>query len=274
MTGTLDGDPALLVLLAVVLGGLGLAVGSFLNVVIYRVPDGASVIRPASACPACHTPIAARDNIPIVSWLLLRGRCRACGARISARYAVVEAVTAVVWLGLGWWALAAEQLSLLPWLLVLGSACVALTFIDLEHHRLPDAIVFPLYPVGVLGLALAGILGGAWPLADAGIGIAIWLVVIGGLWLISGGRGMGFGDVKLAPILGATLGWVGVAAAAVGLFAAFALAAVVGIVLMAARRAGRRSHIPFGPFLVVGGAVGLVAGQAIWEAYTQALSGP
>lgn len=273
MSGTLDGDPLLLVLVGVALGALGLAVGSFLNVLIHRVPEGRSVIRPASACPSCGTPISARDNIPILSWLLLRGRCRSCGARISARYAVVEALTALVWLGLGWWALAADQLPLLPWLLVLGSACVALTFIDLEHHRLPDAIVFPLYPAGVVGLVIAGLFGGRWPLVDAAIGVGIWLVVIGGLWLISGGRGMGFGDVKLAPILGATLGWVAVAAASVGLFAAFTLAAVVGIVLMAARRAGRRSHIPFGPFLVVGAAVGLVSGQAIWEAYTGMMSG-
>lgn len=260
-------DPAVLVLGGVVLGVLGLAVGSFLNVVIHRVPDGHSIVRPPSACPGCGTPISARDNIPILSWLLLRGRCRTCGMRISARYPLVELLNAVVWLALAWWALAADQVPLLPWLLVLGSACVALTFIDLEHHRLPDAIVLKLYPAGLVGLALAGLLSGAWPLATAAIGVAAWVVVIGGVWFVSGGRGMGFGDVKLAPILGATLGWVGVSAAVIGLFSAFALGALVGIVLILARRAGRKSAIPFGPFLVVGAAIGLVAGEPIWQGY-------
>lgn len=260
-------DAAALVLGGVLLGLLGLAVGSFLNVVIYRVPEGRSIVRPPSACPGCGTPISARDNIPVVSWILLRGRCRTCGERISARYPLVELLTAIVWLALAWWAVAADHLPLLPWLLVLGSACVALTFIDLEHHRLPDAIVLKLYPIGVVGLIVAGLLSGEWPLAAAGIGVAVWLVVIGGVWFISGGRGMGFGDVKIAPILGATLGWVGVPAAVVGLFSAFALGAVTGIVLMIARRAGRKSAIPFGPFLVVGAGIGLVLGDAIWTGY-------
>ena len=260
-------DPTAVVLGALILAALGLAVGSFLNVVIHRVPDGTSIVRPASACPECGTPIRPRDNVPVVSWLLLRGRCRTCRAPISLRYPLVELLNAALWLALGWWAAAAGQLALLPWLLVLGSACVALAFIDLEHHRLPDAIVLRLYPVGAVGLGLAGLLSGTWPLAAAGIGVAVWLVVIGGVWFVSGGRGMGFGDVKLAPVLGATLGWVGVSAAIVGLFSAFALGAIVGIALMVARRAGRKSAIPFGPFLVLGAGVGLVLGEPGWDAY-------
>ena len=260
-------DTGLLVVGGIVLAALGLAVGSFLNVVVYRVPEGRSIVRPPSACPGCGTPISPRDNIPVLSWLLLKGRCRTCGTRISVRYPLVELLNAAVWLALAWWASAADELPLLPWLLVLSSACVALTFIDLEHHRLPDAIVLKLYPAAVVGLAIAGLLSGEWPLVDAGIGILVWLVVIGGVWFVSGGRGMGFGDVKLAPVLGATLGWVGVSAAVVGLFSAFALGALVGIVLMVARRAGRKSAIPFGPFLVVGSAIGLVCGQPVWDAY-------
>ncbi len=267
-------DTALLVLGTVVLGLVGLAVGSFLNVVIYRVPEGRSIIRPASACPSCQAAIAPRDNIPILSWLLLRGRCRSCGVRISPRYPLVEALTALVWLGLGWWAGATGEWGLLPWLLVLGSACVALTVIDLDHHRLPDAIVLPLYPIGIAGLAVAGLVDGEWPLIPAAIGVAVWLVVIGGVWLISGGRGMGFGDVKLAPVLGATLGWVSVSAAVVSLFLAFALGAVVGIILMVAGRAGRKSAIPFGPFLVAGAGIGLVAGSGVWEAYVGMMGSP
>ena len=259
--------------MALLLGGLGLAVGSFLNVVIYRVPLGLSIVSPGSACPGCHTAIAARDNIPVLSWLLLRGRCRTCGARISPRYPLVELLNAVLWLGLAWWALTADALGLLPLLLVLGSAGIALAFIDLEHHRLPDAIVLPLYPVTAAGLVLDGLVTGEWPWLDLAIGVAVWLGVIGGLWLVSGGRGMGFGDVKLAPVLGGVLGWTAVAAAVVGLFAAFALGAIVGIALMLARKAGRRSALPFGPFLIVGALIGLVAGSWVADAYLGTISG-
>lgn len=267
-------DPVVLAFLTVLLVGLGLVVGSFLNVVIYRVPLGLSIVRPGSACPGCHTPIAPRDNIPVVSWLLLRGRCRTCGTGISARYPLVELLNAAVWVALAAWAANTPgQLGLLPLLLVLGSAGLALLFIDLEHHRLPDAIVLPLYPVTLVGLVIAGVTAGHWPIGPAAIGVAIWLVVIGGLWFVTGGRGMGFGDVKLAPILGATLGWVAVASAIVGLFLAFALGAIVGLALMAARRAGRRSALPFGPFLLVGSAIGLVAGPALVDAYLGWLGG-
>jgi leader peptidase (prepilin peptidase)/N-methyltransferase len=262
-------DAAVLLTFGIVmLAGVGLAVGSFLNVVIYRVPLGLSIVRPGSACPTCHTPIGARDNVPVFSWLVLRGRCRTCRERISPRYPLVEILNAAVWLGLGWWAWHSDGLVwLLPLLLVLGSAGIALFFIDIEHHRLPDAIVLPLYPVTAAGLALAGIMSGAWPLTTTLVGVALWLIVIGGLWLVTGGRGMGFGDVKLAPILGATLGWVGVSSAAVGLLVAFATGAIVGVCLMAARRAGRRSALPFGPFLIIGSAVGLVVGEAAGTAY-------
>lgn len=267
-------DPALVALAAVFLAGLGLVVGSFLNVVIYRVPLDLSIVRPGSACPGCGNPIAPRDNIPVLSWLLLRGRCRHCAEPISGRYPLVEILNAVVWLAMGAWAISDAGIpALLPLLLVLGSAGVALYFIDLDHHRLPDAIVLPLYPVTAVGLVLAGLLTGAWPLVEALIGVAIWLVVIGGLWLVSGGRGMGFGDVKLAPVLGATLGWVSIASAGVGLFTAFLLGAVVGVVLLVARRAGRRSAIPFGPFLLVGALVGLFWGSVIADGYLGLMGG-
>lgn len=251
----------------VLLGGLGLAVGSFLNVVIYRVPLDLSVVRPRSACPGCGAMITWRDDIPVLSWLLLRGRCRSCGQPISVRYPLVELLNAAMWLGIAGWAVVNDRVALLPLLLVLTSAGIALFAIDLEHHRLPDAIVLPLYPVTLAGLALDGLVSGEWPVIPALVGVGIWLLVIGGLWLLTGGRGMGFGDVKLAPVLGATLGWVSVSAAAVALFAAFALGAVVGVGMMLARRAGRRTAIPFGPFLLVGALIGLVAGGAVGSAY-------
>lgn len=264
----------MLPVIVVLIGLLGVIIGSFLNVVIHRVPEGQSLVRPGSACPACGAAVRPRDNIPLVSWLLLRGRCRDCSAPISSRYPIVEAVTGVLWALLAWWALVTpDALPLLPLVLVLTAAGVALTVIDLDHHRLPNAIVLTLYPVTVGGLLLAGALGGRWPLVAAGIGAALWLVVIGIPWLVSGGRGMGFGDVKLAPVLGVTLGWWALSASVVGLFLAFGLGAVVGIILMIAGRAGRKTALPFGPFLLAGALVGLLVGPAIGSAYGSWLSG-
>jgi leader peptidase (prepilin peptidase)/N-methyltransferase len=264
-------DDSLNLLVLVILGGMGLIVGSFLNVVIYRVPLGLSIVSPGSACPSCGTAIAPRDNIPVLSWLLLRARCRACGEHISARYPLVELVTGLLWVALGWWAIGADALAVLPLLLVLGSAGVALTMIDIDHHRLPDAIVLPLYPVTVVGLVFAGLIGHAWPLAATAIGAGAWLLLIGGLWLLTGGRGMGFGDVKLAPVLGATLGWIGVGTALVGLLAAFVLGGLLGVVLLVSGRAGRKAKMPFGPFLLAGALVGLFWGAALWDAYVGSL---
>jgi leader peptidase (prepilin peptidase)/N-methyltransferase len=261
-------DPVVTVVVVVLLGGLGLIVGSFLNVVIYRVPRDLSIVRPGSACPGCGTPISPRDNIPVVSWLILRGRCRTCGEPISGRYPLVEGLNAVLWLALGWWAWRPEGIDpLLPWLLVLGSAGLALFFIDIDHHRLPDAIVLPLYPLGVAGLVFAGLVSARWPLGEVAIGVGAWLVVIGGIWLLTGGRAMGFGDVKLAPVLAATLGWVGVSSALVGLLAAFVLGGGVGLVLMLSGRARRGTHMAFGPFLLLGALVGLIWGEPIGAAY-------
>lgn len=267
-------DTTAATVLVVLLGVAGLAVGSFLNVVIHRVPEGTSVIRPRSSCPSCHEPVRPRDNIPVVSWILLRGCCRDCSARISWRYPLVEVATALLWAALGAWLIATEaSLSLLPVLLVVGSAGVALTAIDLDHHRLPNAIVLPLYPVVVLGLALSGLATGAWEVLPALAGAGVWLVVVGIPWLVSGGRGMGFGDVKLAPVLGALLGWFALSSAVVGLFAAFALGAVTGIALMLARRAGRRTALPFGPFLLAGALLGLLVGPSVAGGYIGLLSG-
>lgn len=267
-------DPVLVVGYYVLVGGLGLIVGSFLNVLIYRVPAGMSIVRPPSACPTCHTPIKMRDNIPVLSWLLLRGRCRSCGSAISPRYPLVEAFNGLLWLLLAWWALDGDTINpLLPLALVLTAAGVALAFIDLEHHRLPDAIVLPLYPITVVGLLFAGLMSGEWPWSSALIGLAVWLGPIGALWFFSGGRGMGFGDVKLAPVLGVTLGWVGVGAAVVGLFAAFLVGGIVGVALMVARRAGRRSQLAFGPYLLIGALLGLLVGEPIWNAYLDSFGG-
>lgn len=246
----------------------GAIVGSFLNVVIYRVPRGESVVTPRSRCPACGEQVRAIDNVPVVSWLVLRGRCRACHDAISPRYALVEAATALLWAGVTAWALGTTgALPLLPLLLVLAAAGIALAVIDIQHHRLPDVIVLPLYPVTALGLIVAGLLSGSFPGWSTLIGCLIWWGTVGGLWLVTRGRGMGLGDVKLAPVLGATLGWLSLGSALAGLGAAFLLAAVVAAGLLLTKRAQRRTAIAFGPFLLLGALVGVFLGDPIASAY-------
>ncbi|MDD2857412.1 MAG: prepilin peptidase [Candidatus Nanopelagicales bacterium] len=263
-------EPRVLILVVLALGLMGLLVGSFLNVVIARVPLGQSVLAPASACPACGSAIRWRDNVPVASWLILRGRCRDCSAPISARYPIVELGTSVLWMVLAAWALTTSDASgLLPLLLVLASAGLALAVIDGHYHRLPDALVLPLIGVTVVGLLVSQAVSGTGHWIGALAGAAIWLAVIGGLWLVTGGRGMGLGDVKLAPVLGATLGWISVGSAVIGLLAAFVLGACVGLALIAGHRVERRTRIAFGPFLLAGALVCVLAGVPLWTMYTR-----
>ena len=247
---------------------IGAAIGSFLNVVIWRVPRGESVVAPPSACPRCGHVIRPHDNVPVVSWLVLRGRCRDCRAPISVRYPLVELGTVVAFLlvpaAIGWtWAM--------PAYLFLAALGIALALIDLDVHRLPDALVLPSYPVLACLLALASWGADDWSaLLRAAIGGAILGTVYFVLWVIKPG-GMGLGDVKLAGVLGAGLAWLGWGALAVGGFAAFVLGGVFGIGLIVLRRAGRKSRVPFGPWMVLGAAVGVAAGEQIWSAYLDLL---
>lgn len=252
--------------LATLAGVLGLAVGSFLNVVVHRVPLGLSVVRPASACPRCRSAIRRRDNVPVLSWLLLRARCRDCGEPISARYPVVEAVTAVLFVlvvvrmgeGLGW---------AVPAYLYLAAIAVALALIDLDVHRLPDPIVLPSYPVLAVLLAVASWGTGQWDaLLRAAIGGAVLWFLYAVLAVVKPG-GMGWGDVKLAGLLGASLAWLGWGELLIGAFAAFLLGGVYSVALLVSRRAGRHSGIPFGPWMLAGAAVGVAAGGALWNGY-------
>jgi leader peptidase (prepilin peptidase)/N-methyltransferase len=247
---------------------LGLAVGSFLNVVIVRVPTGASVVRPGSRCPACGSPVLPRDNVPVVSWVLLHGRCRTCAAPIDVRYPLVEAVTALLF------AAAGLRFGWSPYLgvaLVLLAAGVALFVIDKEHGRLPFAITRVAGGLAMLALALDAWVHGVGPVPVALASTGIWLLVYGGVWLVTSGRGMGLGDVALAPLLGLCLGWLGWGPSLVGLFAGFAIGAVVGALLLASHRVTRRSRLAHGPFLLVGMALGLFAGQALWAGYLGAV---
>lgn len=252
------------VFLIVAVGLLGLVIGSFLNVVIVRVPAGKSVVRPRSACPACAEPIKERDNLPVLSWLLLRGRARCCGEPISGRYPLVEAATAVVfgalagWVGLSW---------LLPALLYLAAISIALTMIDLELRRLPNAIVLPSYPVAaVLLVPPALVEGELGRLLSAAIGAACLYALYFGL-MVAYPKGMGFGDVKLAGVLGLYLGWFGWQYTVVGGFFGFLVGGVVGLMLMALGRAGRKSHIPFGPYMMIGAWLALLCAEPVVDWY-------
>lgn len=255
------------VVLTVAAGILGLLIGSFLNVVVWRVPRGESVVSPPSACPRCGHRIRPWDNVPVVSWLVLRGRCRDCAAPIAIRYPLVETGTAVAfgavaaWVGLSW---------ALPAWLYLAAVSIALGLIDLEAHRLPDVIVLPSYPVALALLALgAADPGGTadWvALLHAAIGGAAFFAVYFAI-LVVYPAGMGFGDVKLAGVLGLYLGFVGWGALVVGWFAAFLLGGLFSLGLVAARRAGRRSSIPFGPWMLAGAWLGAVLGPALWDGY-------
>ena len=258
------------VLVVVSTGVLGLLVGSFLNVVIVRVPAGRSVVRPRSACPACSAPIRSRDEVPVVSWVLLGGRCRDCSASVPARYPAVEATTAVLFAAI---AVGYRHSSAFAALLWVAAAGVALFVIDVDLHRLPDGIVLPSYPVVVALLAAGGAVTGELPVVRALSSALVWLAVYGGLWLLTGGRGMGLGDVKLSGLLGLLLGWLGWGASAVGLFAGFAVGAVVGVGLIATGRLTRGAPIAHGPFLLVGAGVGVVTGAAaahVWLSLTGA----
>lgn len=251
-------------LLSTLLGVLGLVVGSFLNVVIHRVPAGVSVVRPPSSCPGCGRRILARDNIPVLSWLALRGRCRSCRTPIAWRYPAVELGTGLLFVAAG---LRFGPSTALALALVVLAAGVALTAIDLEHQRLPFAIT------GVTAVAVVGVLGvdavllGAGSLPVAAASAAVWLGVYGGVWLLTAGRGMGLGDVALAPVLGLVLGWLGWGSSLVALLGGFVIGALVGVALMLAGRAGRGARVPHGPFMLAGAVVGLFAGQVVWHSY-------
>ncbi len=227
----------------------GLVIGSFLNVVAYRVPRGESIRFPASHCPSCQQPIAARDNIPIFGWLLLRGKCRSCAAPIRARYPIVEALTGLAFLavglrfGLDWQ---------LPAFLYLAAIAMALAVIDLDVQRLPDAIVLPSFPVGIALLLAPSIANQAWWSLGRGLLAAIAIFASFFVLQLLQPKGMGYGDTKTAALLALHLGWLGWAEVGLGIFMGFLLGALWGIAVMLRGAGTRKSKIPFGPFLLAG----------------------
>jgi leader peptidase (prepilin peptidase) / N-methyltransferase len=235
----------------VLIGLLGLTVGSFLNVIIYRVPRGESLLFPNSHCPSCDTPIKRRHNIPLFSWLALRGRCASCRVPISARYPAVEAATGALFvaltleLGLG---------AQLPAYLYLVCIAVILVSIGLDAQQLPDSIMLPSYVVGALLLMPAGAADSDWTASErAVIGVAAYGLIYLALAL-SYPHALALGDVKLAGLLGLYLGWVSWASLLVGLLAGFLIVGFGGTVFIAARRADTRQlAIPMAAPMVVAG---------------------
>lgn len=264
--------------IAVIIGLFGLLIGSFLNVVIYRVPLGKSIVSPPSACPGCGSPISARDNVPVLSWLLLRGKCRTCHEPIAVRYPLVELGTGMLFFLVALMFLPAvfaaarvtgviANVLVLVAFLYLAAIALALALIDIDVHKLPNAIVLPSYLAGIVLFTAAAFLSGDFaPLLRAGIAMAALALSYFLMALIYPG-GMGMGDVKLAGVVGLYLGWIGWGAVFVGAIAAFVLGGIFGIALMASGRATRKTGIPFGPWMLVGASLGIGFGSVALTTY-------
>lgn len=292
--------------LLVFAGLFGLVIGSFLNVVAYRVPAGISLMR-ESRCPECDAGIRWWQNVPVLSWVLLRGRCASCAAPISGRYAIVEALTGVVFVVVTWGAVGGRFVSLRSlnaqggvslddpvwaavadpvfWIVLVAflyfaAVSVVLTLIDLDTKRLPNVIVLPSIVVGIVLLGIAAAVGASTGSATGITGSAAgWgkflRALAGGAILyafyfivrVISPRGMGGGDVKLAALVGLYLGWCGWATLVVGAFAAFVFGGVFGIGLILLRRAKRKTAIPFGPWMIAGAWAGIAVGEPVGRWY-------
>ncbi len=248
-------------MIPIVVGLFGLVIGSFLNVVIHRVPLCQSVVWPRSRCPSCGADIPASDNVPVVSYLILRGRCRNCKARISPRYPLIEALTGLLF-GLAAYEFG-PSLELVS-ALVMIAALVALAVIDLEHRLLPNTIVGPAAIIG-FALSVAGDTSRWWVYLISAVGVAAGLFALA----LAYPGGMGMGDVKMGGMLGAFLGPY----AALAVFLGALLGALVGGALILAGRIRRRSELPFGAFLALAGVFMLFSGPEFWGSYLRLTGG-
>jgi leader peptidase (prepilin peptidase) / N-methyltransferase len=253
---------------ALVVLPIGLVIGSFMTVVAARVPAGESVVRPRSRCLSCGTPIANRDNVPVVGWVLLRGRCRSCGARISLLYPGLELTTALLIAGAFfvyaslWIAVAvAALLALMP----------AIAVIDIQHRIIPNRLMYPALVAFPIYLVVAAIAGAPVDLARMLIGFALYGGVLFVVAAVS--RGMGMGDVKLAALLGALFGALGLRYVGVAAGSAIVLGGVGGLVALAIGR-GRKSAIPFGPYLAAGAVAAAFWGRPIADWYLRTFLNP
>jgi len=240
----------------------GAVLGSFLNVLIYRVPRRQSIVRPASSCPSCGERIRPWDNIPLVSYAALRGRCRGCGTHISARYPIVELISALVPVALF------QTYGLGPGLWVywpLSCVLIVLSFVDLDERIIPDRVTIPGLAIGLVAAPLAGLTswGGSFLGAVVGGGVLYLVALLGAA--VFRKDSMGGGDIKLAAMLGAFMGWQPVA---VSLFVAFFVGSVAGGIAIAVKGRDWDRTVPFGPFIALGAFVGLVWGREIVLFYT------
>lgn len=240
----------------------GLAVGSFDNVAAYRIPEGISLWSPRSFCPRCQSQIAWYDNIPILSFVLLRGRCRRCGEAISFRYPLVELASGLLFLtvfarlGFEWRAELVPHLFLVTILIIVSA-------IDLQRQIIPNRVIYPSIPLGLAAMGVVALArGDVWIILRSLAGLAIGGVPLGLLALLLP-RGMGMGDAKLAAFTGIFLGFQQLTA----LFLAFLTGSLAGIALIVAGRRDRKSRIPFGPFLALGAFLALMFGERIWALY-------
>jgi leader peptidase (prepilin peptidase) / N-methyltransferase len=237
---------------------MGLVIGSFLTVVVDRVPRGASILAPPSACGSCGSRLTAPDLVPVLSYLVLRGRCRHCGVRIGPEPLVIELANTALFVLFG---LKFGADAVLPAYWCLGAALVALVWIDLHEFRLPREITYTAFVISLILMMNAAVIDSEFEnFRDALIGAAIALVIMAAIYFGSRG-GMGDGDVRLAPLLGLHLGYVSLAIVPVGLFFGFLIGAVVGVVMMATSKAGRKTALPFGPFLAAGTVLAIFVGQ-------------
>jgi leader peptidase (prepilin peptidase) / N-methyltransferase len=259
------------VLIALYVAVFGLIVGSYLNVVIYRLPLRLSTVLPRSRCPACGAPIRALDNLPVLSFLLLRGRCRSCGAGISWRYPTIELLTALVLVGC-YLAFGLTLQALMA--TVFGCLMIVLAMIDVDHMILPDRITWPGIALGFLfHTAIAVHLHLPWrlllePLYGALLGGGLPLAIYGIWWLIRREEGMGLGDAKMLALIGSFLGWK---AMLVAFFFAVLSGSLVGLALMRGSGEGMRTRLPFGAFLALGGLIALFAAPAVIGFYLRFL---
>lgn len=238
----------------------GVLIGSFLTVVVDRVPTGGSVVRPPSACGTCNNRLTTLDLVPIASWVVLRGRCRHCGTRIGVEPLILELATATLFVLFG---LRFGADPALPAFCILGAALVALVWIDIREFRLPRAISYAAFVLSSVALTVAALIEGEpQRIAMAALGAGLALVIMVVIYLASRG-GMGDGDVRLAPLLGLHLGYLNPGIAPVGLFLGFLIGAVVGVIAMAIGKAGRKTALPFGPFLAAGTVLAVFIGQDV-----------
>jgi len=247
---------------AALFGLFGLVYGSFLTVVVYRVPRRLSIVAPRSACPGCGAEIRARDNVPVVSWLILRGRCRGCGARIPARYPLVELGTAGLSVGA---ALAFRDVYIAAGAALFLGLLLALALIDAEHRILPNAVVYPAMAGFAVGIGAGAVFGQRIDWLTAVIGF----IAFGGVLFVIAivvPNGMGMGHVKLAGLIGLALGGLGLRYVAVAAGTAVLAGGLGAIVALMAKRS-RKATIPFGPFLAIGAAAALFCAPAIAHAY-------